>query len=218
MQINSKPSLINADTAPISSFFIGITVLLLLIGANHWLFERLFCVTYLQWYLGNAAVIGIGSAVFATVWGVLDDHPEVISAHPMRFAGAYFRLIALFLFALSNGLRGPSEAPNFDSIVGMLLTAIVALVVVIGIVVVAPLQYFVFLVCGAPGRLMLRSDRRVLLREGDRTTEVQEVSDRDEIAVGWRDISFKSKPFTLTNLIVILLAAILKFTGFDNLF
>jgi hypothetical protein len=220
VEIKARLSLINARSNPISSFFIGLTGLLLLIALNHWLFAQFFKPSYLQWYFSNAAAIGIGSAVFSTIWGVLDEHPEVISAHPMKFAGAYMRLIGTYLFALSINIKPTpgerSAAPDFDSIAGVLLWAILAAVIILGLLVVGPLQYFVFLICGSPGRLVSRSDRRVILHETNDKTELREIRDGETVPPDWQDISLRNKPFTLTNVIVGLLAGVLKLAGLDT--
>ena len=229
MEIKPKPSLINAATNPISSFFLGFAGLLLLVALNHWLFARFFKDTgYLQWYFSNAAEIGIGSALFSTIWGVLDEHPEAISAHPMKFVGAYLRLLGKYFLSLSSNIRPTSTqgtdtlesiaAELFDSIVGTLLWAILLVVIVLGLLVVGPLQYFVFLVCGAPGRLVSRSDRRLLLHETNDKTDLQEIRESQAVPADWTDISLKKKPFTLTNVIVGLLGGVLKLTGLATAF
>ena len=204
---------INARSSPVVSFFIGIAVLMALIGINYWVF-RYFCVSDPRWYLNNAAAIGIGSAFLSTVWGALDSHPSLVSAHPLKYVGTYLQLLGTATFALGTGFKGGAGS-FFDVIVGALLTTIVVAIFALGVLVVAPLQYFVFLVCGAPARLALASDLRVIGREDDTQVDIKEVDAREDIPAGWQDVSFKNKPFTLTNVIVGLLAAALKLSGYD---
>jgi hypothetical protein len=215
MEIKSRPSLINAESNPISSFFIGFVGLLLLIAFYHWLFKQFFETTYLEWYFDNAAAIGIGSAVFSTVSTSLDENPAVISAHPMKFAGAYMRLVGIYFLAIRGNVRPTStersKAPDFDSIVGMVLVAVLGIVIVLGLLLIGPLQYFVFLFCGSPARFLMQSDKRVILNEsGD---ELRELDNKQNLPSNWQDISIKKKPFTLTNVIVGLVAAVLKLGG-----
>lgn len=220
MEIKARRGLV--DSNPISSFFIGIAGLLLLIGLNHWLFAQFFkppAPTYLQWYFNNAAAIGIGSALFSTIWGQLDEHPEVISAHPVRFVAAYMGLLGMYFFAFNTNLKGgSSEAPDFDSVVGLLLSAILMVVILVGLLVIGPLQYFVFLLCGSPARLLLRSDLRLISLETNNHTELRQIRNGEEVPAGWQDISLRKKPFTLTNVITLLLAGVLKLFEFDTVF
>jgi len=230
MELKSKLSLINARTNPISSFFVGFAGLLLLVLLYRWLFTHFFKdITYLQWYFKNAAAIGIGSALLSTVWGVLDEHPDLISAHPMKFMAAYFELVGGYCFSASLGIAPSSKgareelyvsraaAELFDSIVGSLLWAILVIIIIVGVLVIGPLQYFVFLICGAPARVVLQSKRRLILRENNATTELKEIHDGDDVPADWKDISIQNKPFTLTNVIVALLGVVLKLTGFGEI-
>jgi len=222
-QTAGKPSIFNVRTNPISSFFMAFAALLLLIVFNHWLFTQLDFKTgkidYLQWYFTNAAAIGIGSALFSTIWGTLDKRPDVISAHPMRFAAAYMELIALFYLAISTSIRvNRPQAPTFDWIAGMLLSVILAVVLMLGLLVIGPLQYFMFLICGSFARFVSQSDLRLIMHKTDDSTDLREIRDDEEVPPDWQDISLKNRPFTLTNVIVGRLAGVLKFVEFDKLF
>lgn len=215
------PAASNFSKSPLPSFFVGIAVVLVLIAANHWLFATYFGTSYVQWYLAYAATIGIASAFISTIWGTLDKHPGLISAHPFVYISTYLRLVGVSVYALGTNIRGniakTAPAPVLDQIVGGLLALILGVVFALGVLVIVPLQYFVFLVCGAPGRLVLRSDRRPIAQVADRKWEVDEIDQDREIPAGWHDVSFSGKPFTLTNLFVVLLTSALKLTQLDKL-
>src|SRR5204863_5510738 len=101
--------------------------------------------------------------------------------------GSYLQLLGTATFALGAGFKG--KAGSFvDVIVGGLLAALLVAVFALGLLVVAPLQYFVFLLCGAPARLALASDRRVIAREDNTQVEIKEVHDGEDIPAGWQDV------------------------------
>ena len=60
--------------------------------------------SYVQWYLAYAATIGIASAFISTIWGTLDTHPGLISAHPFVYLSTYLRLVGVSVFALGTNV------------------------------------------------------------------------------------------------------------------
>jgi hypothetical protein len=98
----------------------------------------------------------------------------------LRLPDLYAGLIGTFFLTLSASIRGDSEkekAPNFDSFAAMLLWAILMVVIILSLLVIGPLQYFVFLVCGSLGRFVSLSDRRVIMHETNDATALREIRD-----------------------------------------
>ena len=66
--------------------------------------------------------------------------------------------------------------------------------------VVVPLQYFFFLVSGAPARLALKAGiDPVAVKESDGGVHVSEQTSTDKTMGGVWNISLKTKPFVVTN-------------------
>jgi hypothetical protein len=67
------------------------------------------------------------------------------------------------------------------------------------LVLVAPLQYFLFLVCAAPSRIVLRSNYRLYAKvDGPMFYYAEMKPDAPEPTLGW-DASMRQKPVTMAN-------------------
>jgi hypothetical protein len=75
------------------------------------------------------------------------------------------------------------------------------------LLVIAPLQYFVFLLCGAVPRALLHSTERVIARmDGVFSFKAEAIPWDERIPDGWWDASFTRKPVALTATFSALLA------------
>ena len=135
-------------------FIIGWVIVFMLAAFNHWLFTTWFGITYLDWYLKNGALIGLVTAGVALTWGDMNKHTGLISAHPLVYLGACLQLVGIPLFVMGTHLRSnpDNRKPRslFDALVTVLLVLIPTVVMLVWLVVVAPLQFFVYLICGGP--------------------------------------------------------------------
>lgn len=201
--------------APLRSYMVGFTILAALGLANHWGFAEFSETTYLKWYLSNGALIGFATSVAATTWGDINKNTELISAHPLRYLAACAWLVGLPLFSLGTHLRRGQEAGRSASPLDLLLTvpfvfAIMGLLLVWAAVVV-PLQYVIYLICGAPARLGLKSAWLPVARiHRSGRLVVEEIPVGSGVPKGWWDASLFSRPVSITGLLFSLVFFLLK--------
>lgn len=196
------------------TFFAGLGILLGLSIINNWIFMTWFNTTYPKWYLANGALIGLVSSVASLAWGDLNKHAGLISAHPFGYMGACLQLVGLPIYTIGTHLKGPRNQPEtislFDQLVTILFMFILVGFVIIWFVVIVPLQYFVFLICGAPARAFSHSSRQVIARLKGSQLEIQEFNTNEKVPEGWWSANLGQKPFAVTNLFVILFLLIIK--------
>jgi hypothetical protein len=143
----------------------GLAVLLAVAGLNALWFHAAG-ESYLEWFLDNGAIVAL---VFGVVSAAvdLDSHPDLIAAAPLHYArgvvGAIGLEVTMAFWALSGDERSDAELATgprlrlLDMVLAMAFMGCLALALFAWAVVVAPLQYFVNLVCGAPARVALAS-------------------------------------------------------------
>ncbi len=77
-------------------------------------------------------------------------------------------------------------------------------------VVVVPVQYIVYLVCGAPIRFLLGSDRMAIATFEGNQLRPHEIHKRDSVPEGWQNVSISKNPVSMTNVLAALLFGILR--------
>jgi hypothetical protein len=189
-----------------------LVIIVLIILANHILFQGMGR-NYLEWYIRNGTLIGLITAMFAIVWDQLDRNVAMISAHPRAYVAGCLMLVALPLITLGHQidqvgqrLSRSSSGPLPSSSVSLLLNVLVmlpVLLVLLGLfaawfVFIVPLQYFVFIVCGALPRSLLQSPLRVIARTEGFGFETRLVATEEPVPTGWWDASFTRKPVAMT--------------------
>ena len=201
------------------ALLLGFAVIGGLIAVNWWAFPYVLGRPYLSWYIDNGAGIALVTAIVGMVWKDLDGEIDFISAHPLRYLAASARVIALPPFVVGTHLRsnrargGATDADRtpavprsaLDTLLSIPFALILCLAVVAWFVVIVPLQYFVYLVAGAPGRLFAASDWRVIVHSGLRNVEFREVHKDDPIPDGWWDASLHNRPVAVTSMFASLL-------------
>lgn len=202
------------------ALLLGFAVIGGLIAVNWWAFPYVLGRPYLSWYIDNGAGIALVTAIVGMVWKDLDGEIDFISAHPLRYLAASARVIALPPFVVGTHLRsnrarggaatasgGPPEAARsaLDTLLSIPFALVLCLAIVAWFVVIVPLQYFVYLVAGAPGRLFAASDWRVIVHSGLRNVEFREVHKDDPIPDGWWDASLHNRPVAVTSMFASLL-------------
>jgi len=198
------------DLRRLPRFLFWCGIIAILIGLNLWLFPRFFHTGYLAWYVGNGAMVSLGATLVALVFEELELQRDLISANPVRYLGACLSIAGIFFIALSVHFRkarpGPAGQPSagqgggwWDELVTFGLLLPIFLVVLAWLLVVAPLNYFVTLLSGAPARQALRglSTRCVVVERDGQVTCSEEPADQP-LPEGAVDVSLGRKPFALT--------------------
>ena len=196
------------------TFFAGLGILVALSFINNWIFTTWFSTTYLKWYLANGALIGLVSTIASLAWGEMNKHAGLISAHPFGYIGACLQLVGLPIYTMGMHLKSPQNQTEtlslFDRLVTIPFMFILVGVVMIWLVVIVPLQYFLFLICGAPARAFSHSPRQAIARLKGSQLEVEEINTNEKVPEGWWSASLSQKPVAITNLFVALFFLIVK--------
>lgn len=192
-------TLLNPKLAVMAAF-----LLLLLLGTlNHWLFATVFDSSYLYWYSQTGPVIALGVAVISVGWGDLDKHTGLISANPLHYLGACLQAAGLPLVAVGAHFLPPYRlTPLGVNIIPLLLLSVLLVCAILGwLLLIVPLQYFVFLVTGAFSRAALTSSAQLVAKPDGVKLVIAERHGIKPIntAAGEWDASMRDKPFTLTN-------------------
>ena len=196
-----------SDNHAFPRFLITIAIPLMALIAvctlNYFLF-RFFRVGsgYFRWYVNAGPFIGLATAAFGASWGKLDNQTGLISANPLDYVGACLQLVGLPVRVFGGHcLKKNRLQPRSILDVLFLLPLLLAfLIAAFGwLLLIAPLQYFVFLVCGAPARIALTSNYRAYAMMRNGKLEYEEATAAEPPPVfGW-DASMVDKPVTLTN-------------------
>ncbi|MDO8715830.1 MAG: hypothetical protein Q7J73_03360 [Dehalococcoidales bacterium] len=190
---------------PLKSYLLGFAILILMVLLNQWLFRILFHTTYWDWYVKNGTIIGFATSLLATTWGDINKNTDLISSHPLRYLAACSWLVALPFYSLGTHLRRSDDPARLRAPLDIFLTfpfvLIIMALLLIWVIVVTPLQYFIYLVCGAPARLYLQSEWRPVARVSkNRSMAVEEIPATERIPKGWWDASLFAKPVSATAL------------------
>ena len=130
---------------------------------------------YLRWFVDNGALIALLFGVVAAAVD-LDTHPGLIAASPLVYVRAIlgvFVELSMSLSAVFSRERSDAELADaglvemqsryrsrlFDTLLGNLFLLLLGAAMLAWALVVAPLQYWVNLVSGAPARMALASWR-----------------------------------------------------------
>ena len=191
--------------------------LLLLIGLvalNEALFRLIGQISYVEWFIKNGSQIGAIGTLVTLVWD-LNKHTGLISASPSQYVGSYFQLLGLTYLSLGTQMAPKNRRKDetisfFESIFLVLINLILAVLYFLWMVIVAPIEYFVILILGIPGRVFLKSNLRVIAKFDNTQLEHKEIQKDEELPKGWMDVSYSSKPVTLTIALTTLAFAIIK--------
>jgi len=148
----------------LQAFLIGVAILLLLYLFDEWLFTRWMGIHYWRWYLKNGALIGLVSSILLRIWGNgADKHLGLISTKPFDYFSSWIQFVSLPLFSLGTELSS-QRRNGMDSVLTVLWCLVLVPVLLAWLIVIVPLQFLVYFVCGAPARYGLDSDRVPLAR------------------------------------------------------
>ena len=201
--------------ASVVSHLLGFAVLAGLIALNRWLFAELLGGDYLGWYRANADKLSFTLALAAIVWGdQMERHTGLIGTNPLDQLGAYYQLMGMTVFTLGTGFRSSGNARTrtsaFDVLVAIPVTAGFVAAVVAWLLFVAPLQYFVQMVCGAPSRVALAGDRKPIAGWDGVRLATREIARTEPVPDGWWASVFAEKPVKFTAIFATMLMFGLK--------
>lgn len=154
----------------------SLTVLAAITAVDYLVFDALGG-NYFGWYLQSAFIISLLFGVVAVVIS-LDRHIGLIAVHPFVFAAEVSAVLAELSGAITQGPLGRARSDlalakighpyvylqtrfrprGLDTILSILFSLVLAATMLAWVFVVAPLQYWVTLVCGAPARAALASE------------------------------------------------------------
>jgi hypothetical protein len=188
---------------------LGLFVIVGMSFVNMLFFERWLGFSYVKWYLANGAMIGLLSALLALAWGDLNRHVGLIAAHPLEYLLSYIRLAGLPLSEFGAYCAGEPPVKNaaghFDRMLASGLAALLCAAVALWIVVIVPIQYFMYLVCGAPGRVYADTQRRLAAHVTEHRLQTRVIAAGERLPEGWWEANLASRPVTATGIFAALL-------------
>lgn len=192
--------------------FLGFATLFGLFAFDHWLFSKWFDTAYWRWYLTNGTLIGLVTPIVFKAWGDLaDKHTGLLSPHPLVYLGSCFQVIGLPIYSLGTQIKdNRGRASWFDYLLTMVWVLILLVSILVWFVIVVPVQYAVYLVCGAPIRFMLGSDRVAIARFAGSQLHADEIDKKETEPEGWKNVSITKSPVSVTNVLAALLFWILR--------
>ena len=165
---------------------------------------------YWAFWLRSGPLIGLATAAFGWAWGGLDRNPGLVSADPLDYAGAALQVAGMPLVAFGGHMRRDSHdrpIPVRDLILVVPLAIVLAVAVLAWLLLIAPAQYFAFLVAGAPSRIALASRYRLHARIDGGQVHYAERRAHDPALdspglpkeEGWWDASMRDRPVTVAS-------------------
>ena len=185
-----------------------------LIALNQFVFNYFLKVSYFEWYLANSSLIGAVTVLVTFVWDV-NKVKGLISVNPLDYLGSYMQLIGVQLYAFGtigkSDQRKKNPIPLLDMMVYIPFSLLMILVFSLWTLVVVPIQYFLVLFLGAPGRIYLSSPVRPYARFSGVKLEIDEVPRNEQKPADWFEVSVASKPVSFTYALIALVMALVKF-------
>lgn len=207
-----------------------LAVMVALIMVNYWLVHFFYVkANYLKFYLNYGYLISLGFTLVTLIID-LDQNRDLISSHPFRYANACLHLIRVPLWMTvgaeskhdATGRPSPPEigpdspewntpASLFQSFMTILdqflsgfFSIIFILLVSIWLWLVAPLQYFVYLICGAPARVIGKSNRRIWSSHDDAGAPVAGPSfDESRFIQTETEVDYFTRPVRMTSVLAV---------------
>jgi hypothetical protein len=194
------------------SVLTGVAALVAIVGlilGVQLLVRYLFGANYLSLYLRYGYFVSL-AFTFVTLILDLDQNRDLISTHPFRYAMACLHLMRGPLQAVGADFKrdtadqhtthqhevGPAEpspwgmvlglAQSFMHVFDLFLSGFFSIAFIIAVaawlLLAAPLQYFIFIVCGAPARVIEKSMRKAHLALHQADANILEVPAGGEVA------------------------------------
>ncbi len=166
-----------------------------IVAADYFVFRH-FHRHYFRWYIAQGALISLAISVVA-VAVELDQDRSLISTHPGKYAASWMAVPGETLIGFSDIVKTDNR-PGLDAIVTGLLGLALAGLWVCWLIVIAPLQYFVTLVAGAPARCAFASGRRTWIERQEDTTVLHSAPAK-LMPEGAQEIGLARRPVSATS-------------------
>jgi len=140
------------------------------IGFLHWMFSYIWEIEYFEWYLRNGTASSWVMSLVALTYGNLEKNPFLISSKPGEYVGGHALLFSeVFLtLAIFGAVKRKSEDElpitsywNLDQLMAIILNVAFGTLILCWLLVIAPIQYFLFIICGAPARTIICSQQSI---------------------------------------------------------
>lgn len=203
---------------------VSLVLIVALILFYRWAFYHYFQLVYLRTYLKFGYLMML-AFTFLTLVVDLDENSDLISSHPFRYLKACWRALSVPAYTVGGDWRletkdapAPFEIDSrkdeaaiwetilqplkslsdiFDLFVSGAFFIIFIVVIFVWLLFIAPLQYFIFLVCGAPARVLMRQKRRAWHAPDE--VKADEGSSPEHEPANAVDLDGTSKPVRMTS-------------------
>ncbi len=170
-----------------------------LLVANYWIFH-LFGEEYFRWYLVHGGAFALVFALISSAVD-LDRYDGLVAVAPGRYLAAWMDVVGSIFSWWSTSLGSTRRHTSADILPAAVIAVVVSLALIGWVIVIAPVQYLVTLLCGAPARLAIASDRKFVVTRSKEMTVWSAMPVDDPTPEGATEIGFRTKPVTLTNAI-----------------
>lgn len=173
---------------------VSLAAIVAVVAANYLVF-RIFDRDYFRWYLDHGAELALALTLVALAVD-LDQDPYLVAADPGKYLGGWFAIVGETVLSLSDVVenRGVGVLDTLSTVLYWLAFMAVSLC---WMAVVAPLQYFITLVTGAPARAALLSRRTWVERSGNAIALVK--GPAEKMPTGAEEVGFAGRPVTVTS-------------------
>lgn len=202
-----------------SSRFLGnlimLGVMVGILALDQFVFRRVFGLSHWRWYLENGVEIGFVTTAVSLVWEeMLESSTTLISAEPAVYYAANFHFMGVCIQTLGVQMQGepgkPCTIPFYEVLFGLPLMVALAALLFAWLLVVAPAQYFLYLVCGSPARVLAQAPYQLVLWFEHGRLHTEKIPRDAPIPEGRVATSFAKKPVAVTNLFVSLTLLIVR--------
>ena len=173
---------------------ISLAAIVALVAANYGVF-RLFDRNYFRWYLDHGAVLALGLSLVALAVD-LDRDPTLVDSHPGRYSAGWLAVVGETFMYLAGDVLMNRAVRALDLLFIMVFDVAFLAAAVCWLAVIAPLQYFITLVTGAPARGALTSRRMWVERRGKTISLRKDAV--EGMPQGAEEIGFAARPVTVT--------------------
>jgi hypothetical protein len=175
----------------------ALAVVLSLVLLSRLVFDKYLGGNYLSWYIDAGPFIGLATGVFSAAWGNIDRNSGLVSSNPLNYCGACLQLLGLPFEVF--GSQRTKDISIVDRLVAIPMMVVFTLSALAWLVFIAPMQYFVFLLCGAPSRIALEANGKLYAKFDGTQLRFKHVSAETTTTAGEWDASMKDKPVTLAS-------------------
>jgi hypothetical protein len=190
------------------------------------LFRVAFDLSYFRWYLDNGTLLTLALALVTVAWPDLNELRNLVSPHPLRYLQAWSGLFGFTFLSMPDAdiplheLHGSPDRSASSAVWTLLDIADTVLrltwlpvflgAVLFWLLVIAPVQYFIFLLTGALARGASQSSKKLIVKASDQESNIdftiEDLPASEDPPAGWSESGFFARPVTIT---VVLTGALL---------